>query len=236
MSRAGSSLWFYLHTISLAKKCGCKVQMYGCGMGPLNYDYDRRRAAKTINRCVDAITLRDPLSLELTRQIGVTVQEVLVTGDPVLNHASAGATPTPRSFLRSHGIDPDGRYVCLGLRNRGRALPKKCGEIRKALRPCNTFTISTGSSPLFMPMNYDRDAARDRAHSSTALSAPFRVMPKTEDAELEIAIMRQMKMCVAMRLHSLLYAACGEVPSVGLSYDPKVIRLCAVSGHFLRGF
>ena len=44
------SLWFYLHTISLAKKCGCKVQMYGCGMGPLNYDYDRRRAAKTINR------------------------------------------------------------------------------------------------------------------------------------------------------------------------------------------
>lgn len=108
--------------------------MYGCGMGPLNYDYDRRRAAKTINRCVDAITLRDPLSLELTREIGVTVQEVLVTGDPVLNmHCRSDADAA--AFMRSHDIDPDGRYICLGLRS-WPGFDEKCGEIRKALRAC----------------------------------------------------------------------------------------------------
>ena len=210
------SLWFYLHTISLAKKCGCRVQMYGCGMGPLNYDYDRKRAAATINRCVDAITLRDPLSLEFTREIGVTVQEVLVTGDPVLN-LRGRSDADAKSFLRSHGIDPDEKYVCLGLRN-WPGFAEKSGEIRAALQYCYD---KHGLTPLFMPMNYDRDAAITEP-ITRGMSAPFKVMPKTEDAELEIAIVRQMKLCVAMRLHSLLYAACGEVPSVGLSYDPKV--------------
>ncbi len=28
------SLWYYLSTIRLAHRCGCKVQMYGCGIGP----------------------------------------------------------------------------------------------------------------------------------------------------------------------------------------------------------
>lgn len=210
------SLWFYLHTICLAKKCGCKVQMYGCGMGPLNYEFDRRISAKIINSCVDAITLRDPLSLELTRDIGVTVQEVVVTGDPVLN--MTGKTDTDAAaFMKRSGIDPNGRYICLGLR-RWPGFEEKSREIRTALEYCHN---KYGLTPLFMPMNYDRDSAvTDKIIEG--LDLPYTVMPKTEDAELEIALVRRMTLAISMRLHSMLYAVCGDVPVVGLSYDPKV--------------
>ena len=58
------SLWFYLWTLSAAKRHGCPVIMYGCGIGPIRSSGNRTRAAKVINRYVDAITLRDPNSLK----------------------------------------------------------------------------------------------------------------------------------------------------------------------------
>ncbi len=210
------SLWYYLRTMSLAKKCGCRVQMYGCGMGPLNYDYDRKLAASTINRCADAITLRDPLSLEFAREIGVTVTNISVTGDPVLNLRGKSDADAV-SFMINNDIDPELDYICLGLRN-WPGFAEKSVEISKALQICYD---KYGLVPLFMPMNYDKDISITDP-ITRGLNAPFKVLPKIEDAELEIAIVRQTKATVAMRLHSLLYAVCGAVPAVGLSYDPKV--------------
>ena len=50
------SLWFYLHNIHAAKKAGCNVQMYGCGIGPVTRGSHRNLAAKVLNQSVDAIT------------------------------------------------------------------------------------------------------------------------------------------------------------------------------------
>lgn len=30
------SIWYYCYTLYAAKKRGCKVMMYGCGIGPIN--------------------------------------------------------------------------------------------------------------------------------------------------------------------------------------------------------
>ena len=66
------SLWYYLGTIRMAHRCGCKVQMYGCGIGPIVYERDRQLAARIINDCVDKITLREPDSRETLSDFGVT--------------------------------------------------------------------------------------------------------------------------------------------------------------------
>ena len=44
------SLWFYLANIRAAKRAGNRVQMYGCGIGPVTRESHRRLAAKIINQ------------------------------------------------------------------------------------------------------------------------------------------------------------------------------------------
>ena len=66
------SLWFYLFTISWAKKLGNKVMMYGCGIGPITSPANRRRASRVLQKSVDAITLRDTHSKDELDDMGVT--------------------------------------------------------------------------------------------------------------------------------------------------------------------
>ncbi len=57
------SLWYYLYTLAAAKRRGCRVLMYGCGIGPVRRGINRALTGRVINRYVDAITLREENSL-----------------------------------------------------------------------------------------------------------------------------------------------------------------------------
>ena len=109
------SLWFYLLNIAVAKRCGCKVQMYGCGIGPVTRENHRRLAARVLNRYVDVITLREPDSREELRAMGVTKPEILLTADPALTLRKAEDDQIDSVLLRA-GIPPQGRYLCFALR------------------------------------------------------------------------------------------------------------------------
>ena len=210
------SLFFYLHTIAMAKKCGCRVQMYGCGIGPINNERDRRWSASVMEKYVDIITLRDPDSMKLLEELKVTKPEVIISADPVLN-ISAKPEAEAEEFLEQCGLDPEGSYICVSLRP-WPGFSEKLGDIAEALRHCHE---KYGLTPLFMPMNYEKDLAASQM-AAEAANIPFVILPDIEDAELAIAVMKNMKLVMAMRLHSLLYAACAGVPAVGISYDPKV--------------
>ena len=77
------SLLYYLSAIRLAKRLGCRVMLYGCGIGPLKRPGARRQTAKALNACADAITLRDSGSLETLKNLGVAVEPLLLSADPV---------------------------------------------------------------------------------------------------------------------------------------------------------
>ena len=109
------SLQYYLASIRLAKCAGCRVLMYGCGIGPVNVPANRRAAARVMNRCVDAITLREDLSAQELQAMGVTRPKVYVTADPALL-LTPGSARAVDSFLLGNGLDPAGRYALFVLR------------------------------------------------------------------------------------------------------------------------
>ncbi|MBR6824983.1 MAG: polysaccharide pyruvyl transferase family protein [Oscillospiraceae bacterium] len=78
------SLLYYLYSIKQAKKAGCKVMLYGCGIGPIHREKNRKRTAKVLNACADTICVRDHYSLDFLKELGVTKPKIRLTADPAL--------------------------------------------------------------------------------------------------------------------------------------------------------
>lgn len=210
------SLWFYLHTISLAKKCGCKVQMYGCGIGPIVYERDRQLAARIINGCVDKITLREPDSRETLSDFGVTEPEVILASDPALTLPAAERGRIDR-ILREHDMDPDGKYIGFVLRKwpgiEEKATVFAAGAVYAYLK--------YGLTPVFLSINFRTDGEASQLVTEH-LSIPFHVLGEQMSTGEVIGVLSRMTAVVSMRLHGLIFAAGQGVPLIGVAYDPKV--------------
>lgn len=79
------SLYYYLMTLLMAKLRGCKVMMYGSGIGPVYGKFHRWAAGKIIDRCVDVATLRDEDSRRELGYMGVRKPKMLCTADPTIS-------------------------------------------------------------------------------------------------------------------------------------------------------
>lgn len=218
------SLWYYLNTLSAAKKRGCRVLMYGCGIGPLNGEGDRRRAADILNGCVDCITLREAESAQLLEELGVKKPEMLITADLVLSLEPAPAQEVD-DFMADCGMEPDGQYVCFGLRPWS-GLDNKLDTLADAVR----YTYETLKlTPVFLSMNYNFD--RPTAERVAQLAGvPCILLPRIDRPDMALGILGRMKLTAAMRLHAVLMSASLGVPVVGISYDPKVSAFTSYVG------
>ncbi len=210
------SLYYYLISIWLAKHAGNRVLMYGCGIGPVNGEKNRRFAADIINRCVDAITLREDLSADELRRMGVVKPSVHVTADPALL-LTPDSPCAVESFLQLNGLEPSGRYALFVLRPWAGFEEKKQAFVDTV----NYVNRKYGLTPVFFALEPNRDVAPCRqvageiACKSTLIVAP-------QDEKLIIGMMKKMRVVVSMRLHTLIFASSVGAPLVAVSYDPKV--------------
>ena len=79
-----------------ARHRGCKVLMYGCGIGPVRRGFNRQLTRRILDRYVDTITLREEHSLEELRSFGVKRPKVIVASDPALSLSPAPAEEVTR--------------------------------------------------------------------------------------------------------------------------------------------
>ena len=210
------SLWFYLANIRAAKHAGNRVQMYGCGIGPVIRENHRKLTARVINQSVDAITLREPDSLEELRSMGVTRPEILLTADPALTLPRAPEDKTDSLLLRA-GIPPQGKYLCFALR-RWKGFEEKAPFFRAAAE----YAYRTyGLTPIFLAAEKHQDPGAGQL-AARGLSIPHYFLNDPGGAGTIIGALSRMQAVVAMRLHALIFAAGQGIPLAGVVYDPKV--------------
>ena len=195
------SLWYYCYTLRAAKKRGCKVMMYGCGIGPINRAANRKMAAKTI---------------ALLSEMGVVHPDICVSADPTII-----LTPAPHEIvnlaLEKCGIDPDGSYIGFGLRN-WKGLDDALPEIAAA---ADYAYEKHGLTPVFVPIEFPSDLM-PAERVGALLHCPWHAVRIRQPIETTIGILARMKTVVGIRLHSLMFSAGQGVPVVGMSYDIKV--------------
>lgn len=207
------SLIYYLAVIHLAQLLGKPVVIYANGIGPLLGNHNRRLVRRAIERCA-LVTLRDPQSLEELQSLGVTHDNIHVTGDPAF---TLKPTCEPRAMFRQLGIGDDAHVVGISVRN----LPDNANFPGQFARLCDRLSRELGKTVVFLVMQESRDEAISR-QIMAQMSAPAYLAKTPGDPGAMLSMIRDMDAVVSMRLHTIIFAAQMQVPVVGCVYDPKV--------------
>lgn len=218
------SLIYYLSVIRLAVRKHLKVMLYSNGIGPLSSGRNIERAKRVLNK-TDVITLRDPEAMEVLKSIGVTKPKIKVSADPVLGMDVADRE-YGRELLREMNL-PTEKVLGVSVRKTKEA---NAAFERAMAEMCDYAAEKYGYNIVFVPMQANRDEFISRSIMSK-MKAPSAMVEKRLNVNDTISLVSAMDICVGMRLHSLIYAASGGVPLIGIAYDPKIKSFMKYIGH-----
>ena len=208
------SLLYYLSVIRCAQWLGKPVMLYANGIGPVRRPANRRRVKRVVERAA-LVTLRDHASARELTDMGVT-RPVQVTADPVFHLEPVGAERAARLCAGS-GL-PEGRpFVAVSVRDwRG------VGDFYVQLAGlCDHLRREHGLEVLFLLMQRSQDGEAT-ARVQAGMEEPSYVLDVPCTPRELMGVLGQARLCLAMRLHTLIFAARVAVPAMGLVYDPKV--------------
>ena len=210
------SLLYYLFSIRQARFHGCKIMLYGCGVGPISRPRNQKRAGKVLDRCADIISVRDRYSYEFLHQLGVTKPEIHLNADPALL-IDPPDTDELRAYLRRSGLTDGKRYMMMAVRP-WEGFDEKVAAFANAADYAHR---EYGLIPILYAMEPNRDEAAAKAVAAK-VRCPHLVLSAGINGGEILALVRRMSLVVSMRLHTLIFASGQGVPMVGVVYDPKV--------------
>lgn len=213
---SSKSLWYYLFVMKIAKKLGVKVMVYANGIGPIVREKNRNNAKKVLSRA-DVITLREESSLSELKHLGISGEHIFVTADPALT-LDASEKEKAEKLLSDCGVPQNSRLLGISVR-----AWKNCRAdfARQTASAIDRVCQQNGLIPVFLPMKFPEDV-QFSAQVASKMQTKSYVLENRVAAEDMIAVIGCCRIMLAMRLHSLIYAANTGVPTVGIDYDPKV--------------
>lgn len=218
------SLYFYLFTIWAAKHLGCKVLMYGCGIGHVSRPFNRGLAARILDKNADIITLRDQISQQELADMGVKRPDIRMAADPAMSLTPLSGEEAD-AFLEKQGIPADGKYIGFSLRSWA-----DFDRFEVFAAAADYAHEKYGVTAVFLPIELPRDLSPS-LRAASFMKSPYFVVDTPPEVELTIAVMRKMQAVCAMRLHALVFSAAAGVPFIATSYDIKVNGFMAYVGR-----
>ena len=209
------SILYYLSVMHTARLLGKPVMLYANGIGPVRKKGNRRRTKNAVEKAA-VVTLRDHGSETELREMGVRRADLHVTADPVFRLPPA---PPERAeeLLCACGLPAGGEFVVVSVRS----WPNTEEFSRRLAVLCDHLRRRYGLEVLFMMMQPSRDReATERVRA--AMEEPSFLLDCPCTPRDLMGVLGKAKLCLAMRLHTLIFAARMAVPTMGLVYDPKV--------------
>ncbi len=201
------SLKYYTGLIQTAKSKGKKVVLLAQGIGPITSFLGKRNAASALGMC-DLITVRDQTSLSVLRSLGYK-KPVEVTGD--------------LAWLVEPDETSDGGFGLGDMKTVGIAARPwmKNKDIAPAFAGFAQLLFKNQYVPVLVEMDNKLDTPLLDAITKLHGGRPPDMRNIQTPSSL-VARLKRMHAVVAMRLHAGILAASAGVPSMMVTYDPKV--------------
>lgn len=209
------SILYYLSLINIAKMFNKPVIVYANGIGPINKRINRSLTKKVLNK-VELITLRDFNSKKTLEEIGVH-SKMVVTSDPVFTLEPSNRDKI-NSIFEEERIPTDKQLIGISVRN----WKNSNNLIDVVSKTIEYIDSSYDVNTVLIPMHYPEDLEISMEIAKKSNSSNCYVIKNKYGVEDMMGIINKLELIIAMRLHSLIYAATQAVPMIGLVYDPKV--------------
>jgi polysaccharide pyruvyl transferase CsaB len=211
------SIFYYLGVILLAKMFGCRVYLYGQGIGPLRTSLARGALGLVANRA-DLISVRDVESRNELLQLRVWRPPIHVTADPALGLDTEGVdAERGRQLLRAAGATGND-LVGISVRSW-----KGLRRIQEVVAGLGDYLAADGWQVVLVPMQHAEDLPVCRGVAALMRHPPVVLQERYPFWDL-LSMTANFGLAVGMRLHFLIFAALVRVPLVGIAYDPKITR------------
>lgn len=204
---------YYLAPILLAKMLQVKTMLYAVGIGPLEKE-DSRKTMKWIAELVDVVTVRDQHSWMLLRNLGIN--HVQLTADPAIALAMEKVSVQDVS----NGVLQ--RKIGLNIRTWSYNEKKSQQAIDNIIQSLLSMQSKASVTPYVFPFNSLPSEEKLAVSLSAKLHGKPKVIPYNLSPVKYKFWVQQMDLMIGMRLHANIFAIGAGVPSIGISYDPKV--------------
>ena len=214
------NIWYYLGIVKLAQLMGKKVCVAYQGMGPLNTPMYRKMTKKTLNKkSVKLIAMRDKHALEYAKEMGIKEEKLMLSSDMIFMMKP----PAPERCMKIikdnvHNYQEGEKLIGFSIREwRDKDRTDLFAEIADKLVEKYNARI------VFFPFHKPKDAEISKIvmhkmkHEDKTVLMPNRYLP----SEI-LGAMGYMDVNIGVRLHALIFSVLRNVPTIGISYEPKV--------------